>query len=82
MAAVLADSPTEARERLSDWSPEREMLAAIFDRLGHLTSALIAVNGGKPPKVSAFPRPETAVQRHREMQRQKTHERLVSLLTP
>lgn len=80
-AAVDRAAPEDkARERLSEWSPEREMLVAIFDRLGSVIAALIAVNGGTPPKIPPYPRPVTALERVRHRQARTRHERLVDRL--
>jgi hypothetical protein len=65
LAQAMPESDEPPEERLSTWSPEREVLAACFDRLGEVIRALVAVNGGKPPNITPYPRPVTAMQRAR-----------------
>jgi hypothetical protein len=69
-------------QSLAEWSPEKEALAAIFDRLGTLIQATIAAGGGKPPALAPFPRPETAFQRAKEDTAQQRHQDLVRRLLP
>jgi hypothetical protein len=45
---------------MREWSPELEMLAAIADRVGEVIQAVIAAQGGKPPKIAPMTRPRTA----------------------
>lgn len=65
---------------MSEWSPERELLAVVVDRLGDVLRALVAVNGGKPPRVPPYPRPTTAWQRARNREAMRSHEALVARL--
>lgn len=66
LAEVLATRPEgKRRERLSDWSPEMEALVDMIDRLGIITSTLIAGFGGTPPRLRPYPRPITAMERAR-----------------
>lgn len=67
---------------MSEYSPEFEMLANLYDRLGDLIQATIAAQGGKPPKVKPYPRPSTALDRVRERRRYDKHRRLVARVLP
>jgi hypothetical protein len=82
LAEALAQSAPEEdpEERLSIWTPERELLAAVYDRLGSVIAALVAVNGGHPPDIIPFPRPVSAAQRARIKSRREDHARLVARL--
>ena len=64
------------RERLSEWTPEREVLAEAVDRLGALISVLMQVNGNKAPHLPPFPRPHLAAHRLAERQARDLHDRL------
>lgn len=67
LAAAAAEHKGEARRgrtvRMRDWSPELEMATVMADRLGDAIQAIIAVQGGKPPRISPLPRPRTAVEK-------------------
>lgn len=81
VAAQMTELPQEpSGVRMSTWSPEMELLAAVFDRLGSVVAAVVASAGGRPPDIQPFPRPETAAQRARIKSRQEGHERLVKRL--
>lgn len=67
---------------MEDWSPEREALADILDRLGNLVQAVIAAAGAKPPRVAPAPRPDTAVTRLRSQRRVERHHALVARVLP
>lgn len=45
---------------MRDWSPELEALYLHVDRLGEVIQAVVAAQGGKPPKIRPMPRPRTA----------------------
>jgi hypothetical protein len=62
--------------RMREWSPELEILTAMADRLGDVIQAVIAAQGGKPPKIKPMPRPKTAVEKLRDPRRQ--HRRTLS----
>lgn len=68
--------------RLSEYTPEREALDAVVDRLGEVVSAVIAAAGVRPPKIKPQPRPRTAVDRLRARKRRLDHESLVAKLLP
>lgn len=62
--------------RMRDWSPELEMLALMIDRMGEVIQAVIAAQGGKPPRIKPMPRPHTAIDELRDPRRQ--HQRIMS----
>jgi hypothetical protein len=74
--------PGRPQRRMSDWSPEVEMLTAVLDRLGELVQAVAAVGGAKPKKVQPAPRPVTAYERVRRNRRAERHRSLVSRVLP
>lgn len=82
LARQLPEPAVEPVERWLDWSPEREALVLIADRLGELIRAQVAAAGGKPPRVAALPRPTTASQRIRHERRLQQHRSLVAQLLP
>lgn len=64
MARLTADDPAPPRAdavRMRDWSPLLEMLTVVADRQAELIQAIIASQGGKPPKIAPLPRPKTAM---------------------
>jgi len=79
-AAWVAAQPSSGpgAPRLSEWSPPVELLAAIFDRLGDITSALAALGGVKPGRPQLWPRPLTEVDRARRQERVNKHLSLVA----
>jgi hypothetical protein len=65
MAALYEDPDLpvsdEVREpRLTEFSPEAEILAAVADRLASLITVVVRVAGGAAPKISPYPRPGDA----------------------
>lgn len=68
--------------RLSEWSPEREILADVVDRLGNVIQAVIAAAGTKPQRMAPAARPVTAVMRLRKQRRVEQHQRLVARVLP
>lgn len=63
-----------------DYTPEVEMLTAVFDRLGELIRVTAAVHGsrGKPPPLG--PRPAYAVDRVRRQLARQRHQDVVGRL--
>jgi hypothetical protein len=68
--SAIADDPFYAQPdakvkppTLAQFSPERETLARIDNKLGALLANLIALGGGKPPRIEPHPWPESASQR-------------------
>lgn len=78
LAEQMLDHPPPAGDavRMRDWSPLMEAMATQIDRLGDVVQAVIAAQGGKPPKIKPFPRPKTAVEELRSPQHQ--HKRILS----
>jgi hypothetical protein len=78
LAAAIIDAddgkPKKPVRRISDYSPEVEMLTLIADRVAENTQVLVASRGGKPRKLPHLPRPVTAVEKVRAKRRQKKHE--------
>lgn len=67
LALMLADvEMPEREERISDWNPETGLLAAIYDRLGDVTNAIVIMGGGKKLDTKPLPRPVTAIQKTRK----------------
>lgn len=67
LAEMLAGATMpEREERVSDWSPEIGLLAAIYDRVGDLINAVIIMNGGKKLDTQPLKRPVTAIQKARQ----------------
>lgn len=82
--AVLA-LPTSSAvppPRWSEWTPERQALVDIFDRLGDLIATLVATSGGRAPTIRRHPRPITAVDRLRDQVRMEKHRELVARVLP
>ena len=71
-----------AVEKLSSYSPEKEVLAAIYDRLGTLLAVAITSGGGNAPNFEPFPRPTSAFQRVKQHSAHERHESLVKRLLP
>lgn len=79
LAAEVAKQPPAKRAdamRMRDWSPLMEAMATQIDRLGDVVQAVIAAQGGKPPKIQPFPRPKTATDRLNDPRRQ--HQKILS----
>lgn len=83
-AAELPDPDRKSAWRRShrDYSPEVEMLSALFDRLGELVRVTAAVRGAKSGQPSAAPRPEYAALRVRKRIQIENHRRLVERMKP
>lgn len=75
--ASLPQDSTARAPRLSQWTPEVDLLAAILDRLGDVIRATIASGGGKPGDSPPYPRPTTAIDRARRTARYRRHLDLV-----
>lgn len=72
------DRPRGAGPRISEWSPELERLTDLVDRMGEVMVAVIASQGGKPPKLRPHARPRTAIDRLREKRRYEHHKKVVA----
>jgi hypothetical protein len=64
-----------------DYTPEVEMLSAIFDRVGELIRVTAAMRGARGKQPPPAPRPATAVDHVRQRLAQDRHRRLVERLT-
>lgn len=71
-----------ATERMRDFSPERIAIANVEDRLRELTAAVVASNGGKAHQITYSGRPETAIERALEVQREASYRALVRRVLP
>jgi hypothetical protein len=69
-------APASPPIRMRDWSMELEMLSLLADRLGEVIKAVVAVAGGKPPRIPPMPRPKTASDELRDPRRQ--HQKILS----
>lgn len=83
-ALILAHPPAGGAPavRVSDWSPEREILAEISDRISTLTCAVIAAAGARPPAPRPSARPQTAADRLRDRNRRRDHLSLAARVLP
>jgi hypothetical protein len=84
LAEQMLDHPPtdEPVERWTEFSPERETLLIIADRVAELTRVMVAANSGKPGSFRPLPRPHWAVDRLRTRRRMDQHRRLVAMLLP
>lgn len=76
------DDAHQRGPRLSEYTPEREALDAILDRLAEVTNAIVASSGVRPHKAKPAQRPRTATDRLRARRARASHERLVALVLP
>lgn len=82
LAASMDGDPQPRPPRLTEWSPEVQALATTVDRLSDVLCALIAANGGNPPKIPLYPRPVTAAERVKLRRRMLNHQALVARVLP
>jgi hypothetical protein len=83
LAASMADQESPPFEqRFSEWAPEAEILAAVYEQLQVVVGVLVKAHGGDPRKVVRWPRPKSAVTAVREGRRFEAHHRLVRRLVP
>ncbi|MER7331661.1 MULTISPECIES: hypothetical protein [unclassified Micromonospora] len=82
--SVLDNPPPENQpaRRMSEWSPQLEMLTNLYDAVRENTRAVIASAGGKPGKVLPAPRPVTALERARRARRWEKHRSVVARVLP
>lgn len=83
LAEHLARQPepkqdNQSRRRMSDWSPDVELLTSILNRLGELVQAVAVLGGAKPRKVPPAPHPVTAMDRARNRRRFEKHRSLAA----
>lgn len=68
---------------MSEYSPEREALDMVVDRLGTVVTAIAASAGDKsPPKFKPVKRPRTALDRVQARLAQQKHKSIVSRMLP
>lgn len=78
---IVADGKADAPARspsLHGWTPEVAHMAAVVDRLGEVIAGLVALSGGRPPKVKPVPRPVTAIDRARQRRSRARYGELVA----
>ncbi len=82
LAAAPTSTSGSSAPAVAEWSPEVELLAAVYDRIGELIAVQTTAPGKtvKPPK--PWPRPLTAADRARTRQRQDSYENLKRKLFP
>lgn len=73
---------TPPRRRMSEWSPEVELLSIAVDRLSELIQAIAAGHGAKPTRLTPQPRPQTAHEQVKYRERVRKHESLVARVLP
>ena len=61
---------------MREWSPEVELLAAIYDRL----SSVIQIQSEKDLKLKPWPSPQTAAEILKQYRRQQNRSRLETLI--
>jgi hypothetical protein len=66
--------PKKVVRRLSEYSPEVELLTVLTDRVAELIQVTVASRGGKPRKVTPMPRPASAVEKVRTRRQRRRHE--------
>lgn len=67
-----------SRPPSGEWGLEHELLATVVDRLAGVAAAVVAAAGVKPPSVSAYPRPLSAVERVESRRAWRRHDALVA----
>jgi hypothetical protein len=80
LAAMALDQPLDdmpSGPRVSQWSPEADLLAVVADRLAELAATVVASVGGAPGTLRPLARPRTAGDRLRARRRRERHEVLV-----
>ncbi len=81
LAAGTDSKPTPPR--LTEFGPEIELLAALYDRVGELIGTVVQVAGGKGHHhARPYPRPVTAIDRARAARRAAGAEDLLNQLLP
>lgn len=83
--AEQINQTSEAAGRTAKWSrthreysPEVEMLSAVFDRLGELIRAVAATRGSNSKPPPPAPRPVSAIERVRRRTAAEKHRRLAA----
>lgn len=81
LAEGLADLPESSKaarwsRTYRDYTPEVEMLSAVFDRIGELIRVVAATSGSRSKQPQLAPRPESALERVRRRMAQDKHKKL------
>lgn len=76
--ATEGQQQTSYHPPLAEWRTENEQLATVADLLQNVIAAIVATNGGKPPKVKPMPRPKTEFDAARERSKLSNHRKLVA----
>jgi hypothetical protein len=74
----VLESLEERHERWIDWSPERQGLARIEDRVQELTRVVASALKAKPGPFRPAPRPHSALEEMRSNRRKAQHAVLVA----
>lgn len=85
LAEQFGDQPSGPPvERWVDFSPEREAILVVADRIAELVRVQVLAAGGKAPQVKPLPRPTTVLNGGdaKFRRRMQTHRRLVAQLLP
>lgn len=83
LAEQLAGMPDTDRKKAwarahRDYTPEVEMLSAVYDRIGELIRVTAAARGGRGKPPPPAPRPASAFERVRARLRREKHDSLVA----
>lgn len=84
-AQAVLDNPAPEQKpsrRMSEWSPEMEMLTNLYDAVRENTRAVISSAGGKAGKIQPAPRPATALDTARRQRALKKHRSVVARVLP
>lgn len=84
LAERLAEEPPSPHRPppFTEFGPDVQVLAEVRDLLANLIAVTVKASGGKPATVKPYPRPESAVQRHRRRRRYEQHLALVDRVLP
>lgn len=82
--AALPEADRKAQWRRShrEFSPEVEMLSALFDRMGELVRAVAATKGARSRQPQSAPRPIAAIERIKKQSVEERHRRLTARVLP
>lgn len=83
MVAEQLEQRSGGTLRVSEWTPEVDLLASIYDMIASSITSNAAANGvKKPPKIRGYPRPKTARDRINAVARRAKHRWLHERLYP
>ncbi len=80
LAELATGRQGEWHPSIAEWSPEVELLAAVYDRLGDLLAVTVTARGKKPKLPKPWPRPRTAADRVRARKRKQTYDDIMAKL--